>query len=642
MVAVPMAFLLLGTGVATRFLVPKGEVAEPVEASMTPVVTWPGEKGDGRISPDGSKVSFLAERGGTTSVWVRERGTREPRPLEVRSATIRSHAWSPDGRQLALITWQVGETYLQVVPAGGGSPVRSWRIENHFYGGRLIRWIGDHLYLEKVGSGLWRLHLKTGEMVQLLEEDHRGDYRAYFDVRGDEEALVYSLKQDGGWSIWTSDMAGGGATLLTDQSVQSVLPRWLGQQGEAILFTSTRSKQADLWHLDVKTRRARQVTFSHHVEYVQDTSLDGELAVFTEIEHDADLGMLDLRTGSWMEVTADTRQDLSPSVSRDGVRVAFLRARPGLEVFPVFYSVETQLGELTATGFEELQRVAGESAISSLSPDGRLLALVRVAGGKPRELGILEIDSGHEWPVSEAFLSSNFHPDPIEWMHRNLAWTPGSETLVFAALGEESAYEIRRAWPGSDPAETEVLVGTETRPMDLLVSEDGRRLAYVVESWTEPKWFEVRVHDLESGEDRLWLRGPPPQGARTHLRGWTPDGEGLWMLRSTLDDNRSDRIEVFRLEPSTGAHPVATLEGGFAGTVRMDAGGSRLFLTCQNAQSGAHDLCRLDLETGAFDRLTRNRLPGVTYSATQLVDENTLLCSRHGKRQSIWQIRFEE
>ena len=72
-----------------------------------------------------------------------------------------------------------------------------------------------------------------------------------------------------------------------------------------------------------------------------------------EIEHDADLWMLDLPGRSWTQVTGDTRQDLSPVVARDGSRLAFLRASPGVDDFPVLFSEETQVGELGNAVFRE-------------------------------------------------------------------------------------------------------------------------------------------------------------------------------------------------------------------------------------------------------------------------------------------------
>jgi Tol biopolymer transport system component len=636
MVAVPLALLLLGTGVATRFLLPKE--AQPVEASMTAVATWPGEKWDGRVSPDGSMVSFLADRDGKASVWVREAEGAEAQPLELRTMPIRTHAWSPDGRRLALVTLKGSQHFLQLVPAEGGSPERSWRLEIPFHSGRIVRWIGENLYLEVPGRGLSRFDLGTGELVHLLEGWPGGNLRAYFDVRADEQAVVYSLHRDDRWSIWRSDMEGGNPVLLAGEEAQAIVPRWLGT--EAVLFTSTLSDQADLWRLDLTTGRRQQVTFSHQLEFAEDTSLPGDLTTYTELHNEADLWTVDLRGRSWTQITADTRQDLSPSVSRDGSRVAFLRATPGLAQFPAFYSVETQVGELSASGFRELHEVALHCAICSLSPDGRFLALVRVVDKKPRALGILEIDSGHEWPVSEAFHSSSFQPDPIEWLHRNLVWTPGSESLLFSATGEEEGYEIRRARPEAE-AEAEILLRSEARPLDLLPSGDGRLLAYLLEGEGEPRYLEVRVRDLETGEDRLLRREELPDGWRGNLRGWTPGAEGLWMLRSTLNERLSDHIEVLELDLQGQAREVATIEGGFVGTARIDQEGRRLFLTIQDESSRAHDLCELDLETGSLERLARNRLPGVTYTATEVVDESTLLCSRHSRRKSIWLIRFD-
>ena len=85
---------------------------------LTLVVDKPGGGKDPRWSPDGRRIAFVSRRRGWSQVWRveapvprRGRPQRDPRPAEPVAITapgvdVESYAWSPDGRQLAVMAQQ--------------------------------------------------------------------------------------------------------------------------------------------------------------------------------------------------------------------------------------------------------------------------------------------------------------------------------------------------------------------------------------------------------------------------------------------------------------------------------------------------------------------------------------------------------
>lgn len=79
------------------------------------------------LSPDGTRVAFVANTSGQYNVWVTPLTSGGPRQVtDFTDLTVRSVAWSPDGSTLAFTADRGGDEQHQVyvVPAAGGEPRR--------------------------------------------------------------------------------------------------------------------------------------------------------------------------------------------------------------------------------------------------------------------------------------------------------------------------------------------------------------------------------------------------------------------------------------------------------------------------------------------------------------------------------------
>lgn len=85
------------------------------------------ERAAARLSPDGTRLSWLAPRDGVLNVWVRDRAGGEAVPVtDDRERGIHSYLWSRDSRRI-LYSQDVGgdeNHHLLTVDAGGATPAR--------------------------------------------------------------------------------------------------------------------------------------------------------------------------------------------------------------------------------------------------------------------------------------------------------------------------------------------------------------------------------------------------------------------------------------------------------------------------------------------------------------------------------------
>lgn len=85
------------------------------------------------ISPEGTRVAYIARREGIPQVHVMDLDGGNQRQLTFRPGPCGRLAWSPDGTRLAFVSW-VGETVqLFVMPAAGGQPRQITAVQGAVY-----------------------------------------------------------------------------------------------------------------------------------------------------------------------------------------------------------------------------------------------------------------------------------------------------------------------------------------------------------------------------------------------------------------------------------------------------------------------------------------------------------------------------
>ena len=224
--------------------------AIPVTDGLTKVwsPTW---------SPDGRRLYFVSNRGGSMDLWSQEiarDGTPTGRPESVTVGVGMRHAvFSPDGTKLAYSRGRpVANIYRVPILE---DRVATWNdAQQVTFEQAFVEYVdvsndGERLALSSDRSGnpeVWILTMATGEMVQLTS-DPAPDFHPIWSPDA-QELLFYSLRS-GQREVWVLPLGGGPARQLTDgkvDSAESSFAFW-SPSGREIAFTRTRGVLSDIY-----------------------------------------------------------------------------------------------------------------------------------------------------------------------------------------------------------------------------------------------------------------------------------------------------------------------------------------------------------------------------------------------------------
>lgn len=206
------------------------------------------------FSPDGKKILFVSEERGTRDIWVMDRDGSNKTRLTKDKGIEQHPAWSPDGKKIVYSAlpreadnfdlWVMdadGSTKLQLTKTPGNEITPSW----HPYG-HLIAFSSD----EGENLDIYVMDLDGKNRMKLIDTA-RHEFQPTWSSDGSK--IAYSA-----WNseesldrsnIWIANADGSQQTQLTTVP-PNLHPVW-HPDGTKILFHSKRSKNWDLWLLQV-------------------------------------------------------------------------------------------------------------------------------------------------------------------------------------------------------------------------------------------------------------------------------------------------------------------------------------------------------------------------------------------------------
>jgi len=203
-------------------------------------------------------------------------GAREKLMLESKQP-IMSPAWSPDGKELAYVSFETGR------PA------------------------------------IFRQHLVTAKRQQLTDFPGLNGAPSW-SPDGTKMALV--LSKDGNPEIYSLDLASGALTRLTRHFAIDTEPTWT-PDGKHILFTSDRGGTPQIYKLSIADKSIQRMTFQGNYNARPTLAPDGRtLALVHRASDQFHIATLDLKTGRLIELT-ETTLDESPSVAPNGAMLMY-------------------------------------------------------------------------------------------------------------------------------------------------------------------------------------------------------------------------------------------------------------------------------------------------------------------------------
>ncbi len=627
------------TGLLVRGLDGRDELGSP---DLIRLVTTPGEETHTRISPTGEWVSVSSNRAGKGLIWLHQPEGGEPRLVHQLPGNIESHAWSPRGDEIAAILVNEEGVFLQIVPALGGPPRASARLDPTFGDGQVVRWVGPDLFVVVPSSGLWKLRDGSFQPHLLIPARIAGGLRISFDVCADGKTALASLSEGSQQSLWTSPLSGVPAQQISPPGFSAGSARFMDPACRRVVFTSGRGGEGDLWQMPLGGAPSR-ITFSGGVKRLEDVSPDGSLITFEEIHHRANLWLMEPRSrppGIW-ELTSQTLLDYWPTAAGGTGLVAFQRSVPTEGGNPEIFNGRIFLGELQGNGLQKLEAVVQEGGRARLSPDGKYMAYLH-SEGKSHEVWVKEFSSGHSWRVTERFLDPRMYTSPYDSIEENLAWSRSGDHLYVVSIAEKGERQLLRADSTSSAKPPEVLVSGQDGEFfsDVQISADGSLLSYVSSDAVTPRRSELRMLDLGNAKSRTLLRLDHGIEEDMISRGWIGEGKALLALQASINADWSERLEVLRVDTQTAATKLGTMDRAWGGTARLDPTGERMILVGIDPESGADNLYEFRLSDGRVTPLTNNKSLRASFSGIEFMADGRVIYSGQERDSEFRLIRY--
>jgi eukaryotic-like serine/threonine-protein kinase len=361
--------------------------AAPVQRTLTRLTFGSGLQTDPTLSPDGRFVAYASDRAGDLDIWVQPVGGGDPVQVTGSPAHDTQPAWSPDGATLVFRSERDGGG-LFVVPALGGVERQLTSFGTHPSWSR-----GNILFLHGIdpGEGSWltrfyEVAIGEGSPRELLPE---------FFGRGDW--FWIGRHPDGRVSAWGqhNQLGPGFYTVTLD--------------GKHVVA----SKEADGLPVRIHgggpiVRRRFQWHASGSTLFVQ-TQTDGVYNLWR-----VRVDPVSLAWTSAERLTTGAGADVSPAISADGTRLAFVTERQTSRAtaFPL------GAGRQGLGSGRSLTEEDATAELATISPDGRRLAYnLRRPGATSVELRVVSIEGGASQLLAHDAVGPVWSPDGTSIMY---------------------------------------------------------------------------------------------------------------------------------------------------------------------------------------------------------------------------------
>jgi eukaryotic-like serine/threonine-protein kinase len=463
------------------------------------------------LSPDGSRVAFMAIAEGRRRLYVRSLTRDDARPLPGTDGAYNPF-WAPDGRRIAFFAR--GKLHVLDITSGLPEPVADAPL------GRGASWGHDDviLFTPRGGGAISRVSARGGLVTAVTTIDaERGENAHYWPDRlpGSDRFLYFvrsSVREHNG--IYLGDVNGATAPvrLLTGLSSAIYAPP-VGAGFGHLLWVRDTDLLAQPLDVEQAALHGSAAVIASHVrvdesqrQMYASVSRTGMLAWADARLAEETLAVFDRQGRRLQDLDVEPGRLMQPEFAPDGKRLLFTRAQAGSAAVWVH---DLELGTTRrvsyADGYNENARWSADGARITYQGDDRgqraLVAISSDGAGQPRVL-VRGADSG----------SGGWSPDDRHYVFSRLEDGGSAKLWVVSADGQE------------EPRVLATAPGNEINPA---FSRDGRWLGYISDRSGQPELYAARV--LPDATLRL---GPPVQvssgGAATVS--WRADGREVFFV----------------------------------------------------------------------------------------------------------------
>ncbi len=349
------------------------------------------------FSPDGTQIAFGSDRENENSdvYLVNVDGSGQTLKLTHWDTAewVEPGCWSPDGTKIAFISDRHEKDDIFVMDAEAFRTQTILADERGNLGfasyapdGKRIVYQAE---MEDGGRELRILDLETEQSRRLTETKRAGVVSNW---SPDGEWIVFQNYADGNTEIYLIKPDGNGLKNLTNNSARDVEPAW-SPDGRQIVFASNRDGLSDVFQLYLMNsdgsdqRRLNSINASSTAPAWMP---DGRRILFSNDKEDGRTGnfeifSLDLEGDQLIKrLTFRRGFDMSPSVSPDGKRIAFVSEADG--------NPEIYLMNSDGTGVLRITRDTAIDTSPHWSPDGKSLLFSSNRNGKKFALYSLTLE----------------------------------------------------------------------------------------------------------------------------------------------------------------------------------------------------------------------------------------------------------
>lgn len=233
-----------------------------------------------------TRLAYVTKGGKQYRLWVADADGENARPALTSTEPIISPAWSPDGRQLAYVSFEARK------------PV---------------------IYVHDVATGHRRLlaNFRGSNSAPAWSPDGR--------------TLAVTLSRDGGSQLYLIAAAGGEPRRLTQSQSIDTEPVF-SPDGQSLYFVSDRGGAPQIYRMAIGGGAAQRVSFSGNYNVSPAISPDGRSMAFIARSGGAfRLNVMDLASGNVAAIT-DTSDDESPGFAPNGRLIVYATRQGGRDV----------------------------------------------------------------------------------------------------------------------------------------------------------------------------------------------------------------------------------------------------------------------------------------------------------------------
>ncbi|MDH5833480.1 winged helix-turn-helix domain-containing protein [Luteimonas kalidii] len=517
----------------------------PANLEIHPLTSLVGRELEPALSPDGSRVAFIWDAGGTFDVYVKAIGSEALINLSDSPLDERHPTWMPDGRSLLFARSDAeGVAILRVSASGGGVTLALRDPAMRDLRGMSVSPDGSRIaYAARAAAGdPYRLHLAgldgtRREVLSRPAAGSLGDIDPRFSPDGRSIVFARGLNEVTK-DLYRVPVDGGAPTRMTFDNRKINGLAW-SATGDRILFTSTRSGLYALWSLDPDGGTPVQVPLGNEDVHQPATAPGVEAIMFEQWRHRSHLRQVDVASGRDVAeggLLQSTRWDSNPAWSPDGQRIAFASNRGGPH--GIWVSRRDGSGAVEVAAFE------GTFVDNpAWSPDGRRIAFDASPEGRTA-IFVVGAEGGTARPLVTG---------PGD--HRNPAWSRDGAWLYFESNRDGGWRAYAQAVDGG--AAVAVSPGPAVHPRE---SRDGRLLLYAKPD--APGLWQVARADWSvaapSTTETLLVEAVQARDGGN----WAPSDAGIYHVRRPPDG--APALALFDVQAGTSTD-LLTLSPDFEG-----------------------------------------------------------------------------